>query len=78
MGLERSQHVPRILIHPTNPDPVYVAAMGPLWTSGGERGVYRSRDGGRHEGTRHRDRLDDGSDHGPVVRANVCRYDGVL
>jgi photosystem II stability/assembly factor-like uncharacterized protein len=46
MGLRTSQHVPRILIHPTDPDLVYVAAMGPLWTSGGERGVYRSRDGG--------------------------------
>jgi photosystem II stability/assembly factor-like uncharacterized protein len=48
MGLRTSQHVPRILIHPTNPDIVYVAAMGPLWTSGGERGVYKTTDGGRN------------------------------
>ncbi len=47
VGLRSSQHVPRILIHPTTPDIVYVAAMGPLWTSGGERGVYKSNDGGR-------------------------------
>jgi photosystem II stability/assembly factor-like uncharacterized protein len=47
MGLRTSQHLPRIVIHPTNPDIVYVAAMGPLWGSGGERGLYRTSDGGR-------------------------------
>jgi len=47
MGLRASQHIPRILVHPTNPDIVLVAAMGPLWKSGGERGVYRTTDGGR-------------------------------
>ncbi len=47
VGLPASQHVPRILIHPTNPDIVYVAAMGPLWKSGGERGVYKTTNGGR-------------------------------
>ncbi|MCI0436210.1 MAG: glycosyl hydrolase, partial [Gemmatimonadetes bacterium] len=46
VGLSTSQHVPRILIHPSNPDIVYVAAMGPLWMSGGERGVYRTTNGG--------------------------------
>jgi photosystem II stability/assembly factor-like uncharacterized protein len=46
MGLPTSQHVPRILVHPTNPDIVYVAAMGPLWRSGGERGVYKTTNGG--------------------------------
>jgi hypothetical protein len=45
MGLRASQHIPRIVIHPTNPDIVYVAAMGPLWASGGERGLYRTTDG---------------------------------
>jgi photosystem II stability/assembly factor-like uncharacterized protein len=39
--------VPRILVHPRNPDIVYVAAMGPLWASGGERGVYKTTNGGR-------------------------------
>jgi photosystem II stability/assembly factor-like uncharacterized protein len=47
MGLRQSQHIGRIIIHPTNPDIVYVAAGGPLWTSGGERGVFKTTDGGR-------------------------------
>jgi photosystem II stability/assembly factor-like uncharacterized protein len=46
MGLETSQHVGRILVHPKDPMTVYVAAVGPLWAAGGERGVFRSRDGG--------------------------------
>jgi photosystem II stability/assembly factor-like uncharacterized protein len=47
MGLRESQHIARIVIHPTNPDIVYVAAMGPLWGAGGERGFYMTTDGGR-------------------------------
>lgn len=47
MGLPESQHVPRIVVHPTDPDIVFVASMGPLWAEGGERGLYRTRDGGR-------------------------------
>lgn len=47
MGLRTSQHVGRIVIHPTNPNIVYVAAVGPLWGPGGERGLYRTADGGR-------------------------------
>jgi photosystem II stability/assembly factor-like uncharacterized protein len=47
MGLPRSQHIPRIVVHPTNPDVVFVAAMGPLWSGGGERGFYKTTDGGR-------------------------------
>ena len=46
-GLRTSQHIPRIIVHPINPDIVYVAAMGPLWGSGGERGLFKSTDGGR-------------------------------
>ncbi|MEX2284306.1 MAG: glycosyl hydrolase [Gemmatimonadota bacterium] len=46
-GLRTSQHIPRIIVHPTNPDIVYVAAMGPLWGAGGERGLFKSTDGGR-------------------------------
>ncbi|MFQ5536152.1 MAG: glycosyl hydrolase [Gemmatimonadota bacterium] len=46
MGLRTSQHVGRILVHPTDPDIVYVAAVGPLWSGGGERGVFRTTDGG--------------------------------
>ncbi len=47
MGLRTSQHVGRIRIHPTNADVVWVAAVGPLWASGGERGVFKTTDGGR-------------------------------
>lgn len=46
MGLRASQHLARIVLHPTNADIIYVAAMGPLWDSAGERGLYRSTDGG--------------------------------
>jgi photosystem II stability/assembly factor-like uncharacterized protein len=46
MGLERSEHIGRILIDPRDGDRVFVAAEGPLWSSGGDRGVYRSTDGG--------------------------------
>jgi photosystem II stability/assembly factor-like uncharacterized protein len=47
LGLEDSQHVARIRIHPRNPDIVYVAAMGHLFGPNSERGVYRSTDGGK-------------------------------
>lgn len=46
LGLEASEHIARILIDPRNSDVVFVAAQGPLWTPGGERGLFRSRDGG--------------------------------
>jgi photosystem II stability/assembly factor-like uncharacterized protein len=46
MGLRDSHHVGRIVLHPTDPSIVYVAAMGHLWGPNDERGVYRSRDGG--------------------------------
>jgi len=46
MGLKRSLHIGRIIVHPANPDIVYVAAMGPLWGPGGDRGVFKSTDGG--------------------------------
>ena len=47
MGLKTSQHIGRIVIHPTNPNIVYVAAVGPLWADGGERGLYKTIDGGK-------------------------------
>ncbi|MBX7117812.1 MAG: hypothetical protein K1X31_02310 [Gemmatimonadaceae bacterium] len=47
MGLKDSKHINRILIDPANNDIVYVAATGPLWGPGGERGVYKTTDGGR-------------------------------
>ena len=46
MGLKETRHVGRIVIHPTNPDIVYVAALGHLWGSNPERGVFRTTDGG--------------------------------
>jgi photosystem II stability/assembly factor-like uncharacterized protein len=45
-GLDNSEHVARILIDPRNSDVVYVAAQGPLWSSGGDRGLYKTIDGG--------------------------------
>ena len=46
MGLKDSEHISRIIIHPDNSDIVWVAAQGPLWSPGGERGLYMSEDGG--------------------------------
>lgn len=46
MGLSKSEHVSDIIIHPTNPDIVWVSAQGPLWSDGGERGLYKTTDGG--------------------------------
>jgi photosystem II stability/assembly factor-like uncharacterized protein len=47
MGLEDSHHIGRIVIHPTNPEIVYVAALGHLWGPNKERGLYKTVDGGR-------------------------------
>lgn len=46
MGLEKTQHISRIQIHPTNPDILYVAAQGALHAPNEDRGVYKSVDGG--------------------------------
>jgi photosystem II stability/assembly factor-like uncharacterized protein len=47
MGLEATRHIGRIVIHPRNPDVVYVAALGHLWGPNPERGVYKTTDGGK-------------------------------
>ena len=47
MGLERTQHIGRIVVHPTNPNIVYVAALGAAWTANPERGLYKTEDGGQ-------------------------------
>ena len=47
MGLKTSEHIARILVDPRNSNVVYVAAQGPLWSAGGERGLYKSTDGGK-------------------------------
>ena len=46
MGLKKSEHISEIIVHPDNSDVVWVAAQGPLWTSGGERGLYKTTNGG--------------------------------
>lgn len=46
MGLKNSEHIGEISIDHQNPQIVYVAAYGPLWKSGGERGIYKTIDGG--------------------------------
>lgn len=46
-GLKNSRHIPKIQIHPKNPDLVYAAVLGDLFKSSEERGVYRSKDGGK-------------------------------
>jgi hypothetical protein len=47
MGLEKTEHIGRIVVHPTNPDVVWVAAMGATWRTNPERGLYKTVDGGR-------------------------------
>lgn len=47
MGLKESQHVGRILVDPRNSNVVYVAAQGPLFSGGGDRGLYKTTDGGK-------------------------------
>ncbi|MBL7775431.1 MAG: glycosyl hydrolase, partial [Saprospiraceae bacterium] len=47
-GLPRSRHIPRIRVHPTNPELVYAAVLGDLYQSSDERGLYRSKDGGKN------------------------------
>ncbi|MGH7568423.1 MAG: VPS10 domain-containing protein [Gemmatimonadales bacterium] len=47
MGLERSGAIGRIVVHPTNPSIVYVAALGQPWAANPERGLYKTTDGGQ-------------------------------
>lgn len=47
MGLKKSEHIGRIRIDPRDSDIVYVAAQGPLWGPGGDRGLYKTTDGGK-------------------------------
>lgn len=46
MGLEKTRHIHRVIIHPDNPDIVYAAAIGSPWGAHEERGVYKTTDGG--------------------------------
>ena len=47
MGLKKSEHISKIIVHPNNSNIVYVASQGPLWSSGGDRGLFKSVDGGK-------------------------------
>lgn len=47
MGLKESERISDIIIHPTDSNTVWVSVQGPLWTSGGERGLYKTIDGGK-------------------------------
>jgi photosystem II stability/assembly factor-like uncharacterized protein len=48
LGLQATRQISRVRVHPTNPDVVYVAAEGNVWVPTAERGIYRSKDGGRN------------------------------
>ena len=47
MGLENSEHIQNVLIDPRDSNVVYVSAIGPLWNAGGDRGLYKTTDGGK-------------------------------
>ncbi|MFL2492104.1 MAG: WD40/YVTN/BNR-like repeat-containing protein [Luminiphilus sp.] len=47
MGLNDSQHISTILVHPNDSKTLFAAVQGPLWTPGGERGLYKTTDGGQ-------------------------------
>lgn len=46
MGLKNSEHISEVIVHPSDPNTIYVGAYGPVWSEGGDRGVYKSTDGG--------------------------------
>ena len=47
VGLKQSRTIARVVVHPKDPATAWVAAMGDLWTAGGERGLYKTSDGGK-------------------------------
>jgi len=48
VGLKESRTIARIIVHPTNPDTAYIAAVGHLWADGGDRGLFKTTDGGKN------------------------------
>jgi photosystem II stability/assembly factor-like uncharacterized protein len=46
MGLKNSQHISEIIVDPTDSNTVYVASQGPLWSAGGDRGLFKTTDSG--------------------------------
>lgn len=47
MGLKESHHIGRIVIHPKDPDIIYVATLGHLYSENPERGLYKTTNGGK-------------------------------
>jgi photosystem II stability/assembly factor-like uncharacterized protein/uncharacterized protein YutE (UPF0331/DUF86 family) len=47
MGLQKTEHISKVIIHPGNSNIIYVAAPGPLWSDGPDRGIYKTTDGGK-------------------------------
>jgi photosystem II stability/assembly factor-like uncharacterized protein len=47
VGLKNSEHIAKIVVDPRDSDAVYVASQGPLWSAGGDRGLYKTSDGGK-------------------------------
>jgi len=47
MGLKNSEHISKIIVHPDDSDVIMVASQGPLWSPGGDRGFFKSTDGGK-------------------------------
>ena len=47
MGLKKSEHISKIIVHPEDPNTLWAASQGPLWSPGGERGLFKTTDGGK-------------------------------
>ena len=47
IGLKKSEHLSKIIVHPNNSNIIWAASQGPLWSKGGQRGIYKSKDGGK-------------------------------
>ncbi|TQV81060.1 VPS10 domain-containing protein [Aliikangiella coralliicola] len=47
-GLRESEHISEIIVHPNDPNTLWVAAQGPLWSKGGQRGLFKTTDGGKN------------------------------
>lgn len=71
-GLEKSEHISKIVVHPRDSNVVFAASQGPLWSAGGERGLFKSTDGGKSW----RNVLSAGG-RGKTVEENKGSYTGV-